>query len=94
MFNASEVENGPASREITCKIQKWNVNFLEAHPILVANARVDWMALQDSELTQQFEILREVMSSLVLDMARNATTKADGVAIRRVSETFRKGTLQ
>ena len=37
MFNASEVENGPASREMS----------------------VDWMALQDSELTQQFEILRE-----------------------------------
>ena len=59
MFNAFEVENGPASREMTYKIQKWNVNSPEVHPILVANARVDWMALQDSELTQQFEILRE-----------------------------------
>ena len=59
MFNASEVENGPASREMTYKIQKWNVNSREVRPILVANARVDWMALQDSELTQQFEILRE-----------------------------------
>ena len=56
---STEAENGPASREMTYKIQKWNVNSLEAHPILVANARVDWMALQDSELTQQFEILRE-----------------------------------
>ena len=37
-FNASEVENGPASREMTYKIQKWNVKSLEAHPILVANA--------------------------------------------------------
>ena len=43
MFNASEVENGPASREMTYKIQKWNVNSPEVHPILVANARVDWM---------------------------------------------------
>ena len=59
MFNASEVENGQASREMTYKIQKWNVKSPEVHPILVANARVDWMALQDSELTQQFEILRE-----------------------------------
>ena len=59
MFNASEVENGPASREMTYKIQKWNVNSPEVHPILVANARVDWMSLEDSELRQQFEILRE-----------------------------------
>ena len=59
MFNASEVEYGPASREMTYKIQKWNVKSLEVHPILVANARVDWMSLDDSELTQQFEILRE-----------------------------------
>ena len=36
MFNASEVENGPASREMTYKIQKWNVNSPEVHPILVA----------------------------------------------------------
>ena len=28
-------------------------------PILVANARVDWMSLDDSDITQQFEILRE-----------------------------------
>ena len=59
MFNASEVENGPASREMTYKIQKWNVVSKRVHPILVANARVDWMALQDSELTQQLTILRE-----------------------------------
>lgn len=44
---------------MTYKIQKWNVKSPEVRPILVANARVDWMALQDSELTQQFEILRE-----------------------------------
>ena len=59
MFNASEVENGPASREMTYKIQKWNVVSQRVHPILVANARVDWLALQDSELTQQLTILRE-----------------------------------
>ena len=56
MFNASEVEN---AREVTFKIQKWNVVSQRVHPILVANARVDWLALQDSELTQQLTILRE-----------------------------------
>ena len=51
MFNASEVENGPAAREMTYKIQKWNVVSQRVHPILVVNAQVDWLALQDSELT-------------------------------------------
>ena len=59
MFDASEVENGPASREMTYKIQRWNVVSRRVRPILVANARVDWMALQDSELTDQLTILRE-----------------------------------
>ena len=59
MFNASEVENGPASREMTYKIQKWSVISQRVRPILVANARVDWLALQDSELTQNLTILRE-----------------------------------
>ena len=61
MFNPTEVENGPASREMKYKIQKWNVKSKEVHPILVANARVDWMSLDDSDLIQQFEILREGM---------------------------------
>ena len=64
IFNASEVENGPASREMTYKIQKWNVNSPEVHPILVANARVDWMSLEDSELTQQCGQESSEMSSL------------------------------
>ena len=59
MFNATEVENGPAAREMTYKIQKWNVESRRVHPILVANARVDWLALQDSEMTQNLPILRE-----------------------------------
>ena len=59
MFNASEVEKGPAAREMTYKIQKWNVVSRRVHPILVANARVDWLALQDSELTQNLAILRD-----------------------------------
>ena len=54
-----EVQNGTASRDMRYKIQKWNVNSEKVHPILVANARVDWMSLEDSDITQQFEILRE-----------------------------------
>ena len=59
MFNSLEVQNGTASRDMRYKIQKWNVNSDKVHPILVANARVDWMYLDDSGITQQFEILRE-----------------------------------
>ena len=35
------------------------VEVIQLHPILVANARVDWLALTDDEITQQFPILRE-----------------------------------
>ena len=59
MFNRAEVAMGPASRELTYKIQKWNVHSEGLHPILVANARVDWLALKDEEITQKFPILRE-----------------------------------
>ena len=59
MFNPLEVQNGLASRDMRYKMQKWNVNSKKVHPILVANARVDWMSLDDSDITQQFEILRE-----------------------------------
>ena len=58
MFNHSEVA-GPASCEMTYKIQKWNVLSDRLHSILVANARVDWLALKDDEITQEFPILRE-----------------------------------
>ena len=59
MFNRAEVAMGPASRELTFKIQKWNVHSEGLRPILVANARVDWLALKDEEITQKFPILRE-----------------------------------
>ena len=59
MFNRAEVAMGPAPHELTYKIQKWNVHSDGLHPILVANARVDWLALKDDEITQQFPILRE-----------------------------------
>ena len=88
MLNPLEVENGPASREMKYKIQKWNVRSKVVHPILVANARVDWMSLDDSDITQQFEILRAgrnppgcFLTTCVFDMARNATAKTNSVAL-------------
>ena len=59
MFNRAEVTMGPLSRELTYKIQKWNVNSDGFHPILVANARVDWLALKDDDITNKFSILLE-----------------------------------
>ncbi len=59
MFNATEVENGHAAREMFYKIQKWNVNSKSVYPILLANTRVDGLGLEDSELTQHFQVLRE-----------------------------------
>ena len=40
-------------------MQKWNVGSEKVHPILVANARVDWMSLITLTSLRQFEILRE-----------------------------------
>ena len=59
MFNATEVEMGPAAREMTYKMQKWNVRSERVHPILVANTRVDWLALDDAEISRNFPILLE-----------------------------------
>ena len=50
---------GPLSRKVTCKIQKWNIDADGFHPILVANARVDWLALKDDDITNKFPILLE-----------------------------------
>ena len=59
MFNNEEVARGAAARDMTYMIQKWNVESERLYPILVANARVDWLALKDEEITQQFPILLE-----------------------------------
>ena len=59
MFNATEVVMGPAARAMTYEVQKWNVNSDKVRPILVANTRVDWLALEDAEISQNFPILRE-----------------------------------
>ena len=44
---------------MTYKIQKWNVRSERVHPILVANTRVDWLALDDAEISRNFPILLE-----------------------------------
>ena len=59
MFSATECEEGQASREMLYKIQKWNVVSKRVFPILLANTRVDWLGLEDAELTQHFQVLRE-----------------------------------
>ena len=59
IFNRKEAAMGSLSREVTCKIQKWNINADGFHPILVANARVDWLALKDDDITKKFPILLE-----------------------------------
>ena len=41
------------------RIQKWNIQADGFHPILVANARVDWLALKDDDITKKFPILLE-----------------------------------
>ena len=81
MFNNEEAAKGAAAREMTYKIQKWNVESERFYPILVANARVDWLALKDEEMTQQFPILLEgilqdVFSQKIVCMARCPTSKA------------------
>ena len=44
---------------MTYKIQKWNIKSNRVYPILMANTRVDWLALEDSKLTQNYPILRK-----------------------------------
>ena len=83
LVNPVEVQNGTASRNMRYEMQKWNVNFKKVHPILVANARVDWMSLEDSDITQQFEILRQGILRDVtysLGVTTNAAAKAHSVA--------------
>ena len=59
IFDREEAAMGSRSREVTCRIQKWNIQADGFHPILVANARVDWLALKDDDITKKFPILLE-----------------------------------
>ena len=58
IFDLKEAAMGSRSLEVTCRIQKWNIQADGFHPVLVANARVDWLALKDDDITKKFPILR------------------------------------
>ena len=59
IFDRREAAKGFRAREVTCRIQKWNIQADGFHPILVANARVDWLAMKDDDITKKFPILLE-----------------------------------
>ena len=59
IFDRKEAAKGSRAREVTCRIQKWNIKADGFHPILVANARVDWLAMKDDDITKKFPILLE-----------------------------------
>ena len=59
VFAATERAEGQASRAMIYKIQKWNVKSSKVFPILLANTRVDWLGLDDREITQRFPVLLE-----------------------------------
>ena len=47
------------SRDMAYKIQKRNVKAAGTFPILLANMRVDWLGIEDHDITAHFPILRE-----------------------------------
>ena len=59
IFDRKEAARGSRARQVTCGIQKWNIKAEGFHPILVANARVDWLAMDDDDITKKFPILLE-----------------------------------
>ena len=59
VFTSTERAEGHASRDMMYKIQKWNVKSSGVFPILLANTRVDWLGLEDAEIAQNFQVLRE-----------------------------------
>ena len=59
IFDRKEAARGSRARQVTCRIQKWNIKAEGFHPILVANARVDWLAMDDDDITKKFPILLE-----------------------------------
>ena len=99
IFDRKEAAMGSRSREVTCRIQKWNIQADGFHPILVANARVDWLALKDDDITKKFPILLEgilqdVFSQRACCVARCPTTKTHSVnASARDQYCFRMARL-
>ena len=84
IFTAAECDEAQASRDMSHKIQKWNVKSTRVFPILLANARVDWLGLEDEEITQNFSVLREgilrdVFSQRASSAWQGAAAEADSV---------------
>ena len=69
IFDRKEAARGSRAREVTCWIQKWNIKAEGFHPILVANARVDWLAMDDDD----------IKTKGIFCVARCPTTKTYGV---------------
>ena len=83
IFDRKEAARGSRAREVTCRIQKWNIKAEGFHPILVANARVDWLAMEDDDITKKFPVLLEGILQDVYSQraasARCPTAKTYGV---------------
>ena len=73
IFDRHKAAKGSRAREVTCRIQKWNIQADGFHPILVANARVDWLALKDDDITSKFPILLEGILQDVFSQRASST---------------------
>ena len=82
IFDRKEAARGSRAREVTCRIQKWNIKAEGFHPILVANARVDWLAMDDDKKVShpaRGHIAGCVFAKGSLCVARCPTAKTYGV---------------
>ena len=86
IFTDAERDEALASRDMSYKIQRWNVKSEKTLPILLANARVDWLGLED-EIIKNFSVLREgilnlarcVFPTCIVCVARCTAAETDGV---------------
>ena len=80
IFDRKEAARGSRAREVTCRIQKY-IKAEGFHPILVANARVDWLAMEDDDITKKFPILLEgILQDVCSQRAASAWQGAQSVA--------------
>ena len=96
IFDRKEAARGSRAREVTCRIQKWNIKAEGFHPILVANARVDWLAMNDDDITKKFPILLEgILQDVYSQRAASPNRKnlrcqcsSQGPVLRQNGETY------
>ena len=96
IFDRKEAVRGSQAREVTCRIQKWNIKAEGFHSILVANARVDWLAMDDDDITKKFPILLEgILQDVFSQRASSAWHKnlrcqcsSQGPVLRQNGETY------